>query len=317
MQPYVVFGVDLFLTFLELLPPMSPSSFNPPDASQVTQWINGGYANTGIAVGALINAGQLVTNNSLASNGINPADAADYSPPPPGSPYYPAPEVPVAVGRAPTPAAPSYAPPAFSLPPAFSVPLEQTQPVATFSGTPPPESQTDQPLAVQTSVNSVQLSGSYAAETTPPSLSLGLPPSFDATVPLQTVRPVKTSLSGIAESSSTTQGFLPTVRPVGASSSVGLSSSSQLSFQPTVQPVDVSSTFQSQIQASSGSVFTSVSSGVIRSSASSSASLLFVDSGVAGFSAPTQATQQPKSLRLQRRFSKLQTQPLLKVLRKH
>lgn len=275
---------------------MSPSTFNPPDAAQVSQWINGGYSNTGSAVAQLLNSGQLVTNNSLASNGVNPADAADFNPPPPGSQYYPTPEVPAPVGRAPTPAAPSYAPPAFSLPPVFSMPPQQSQPVAAFSARPPPpESQTDQPLPVQTAVNSVQASESYV----PPKITLGLP-SFATS--LQTARPVETSLSGAAGSALTTQLLLPTVRPVEISPSAALSLSTGLSFPPTSRPVEASSPLQSQIRASSQvqSGFASVSSGVVgivpsigTSALSGSVGVSAVLSG-ARIPSPTPAAQSPK-----------------------
>src|ERR1700760_755573 len=81
----------------EVLPPMTGTTFNPPDTSQINQWLMGGFSNYGQAVGQLLNGGQQVTNNTLQTNGIKPQDATVHSPPAPNSPFNKPPPIPAAV----------------------------------------------------------------------------------------------------------------------------------------------------------------------------------------------------------------------------
>ncbi|KAF2673131.1 heme peroxidase [Microthyrium microscopicum] len=70
----------------KVLPPRS-GGFNPPDLNQVNQWLQGGFNNYGSAFGSLLDQGQSAENATLSQNGINPADATNKAPPPPGSPF--------------------------------------------------------------------------------------------------------------------------------------------------------------------------------------------------------------------------------------
>jgi hypothetical protein len=107
-------STDTNLKLKEVLPPLTGTTFSPPDAGQVNQWLMGGFSNYGQAVGQLLNSGQQVTNNSLKSNGINPQDATIHSPPAPNSPFNKPPPNPAPVSVPPPHPPSSFSPPKVS-----------------------------------------------------------------------------------------------------------------------------------------------------------------------------------------------------------
>jgi hypothetical protein len=147
---------------LEVLPPQTGTTFAPPDASQVNQWLTGGFSNYGQTVGQLLNSGQQVTNSSLKSNGINPQDATIHSPPAPNSPFNKPPPKPAPV-KVPPPHPVSPVSPLKGSPSSINRP-SQPSALTSIVESGSPKSQSHQSQAIVTSLERPQPTNSPGRE---------------------------------------------------------------------------------------------------------------------------------------------------------